>query len=230
MEPNYLAAFTATVVDSFQLVWNGILELMPNLIGALTVLIIGWVLASAVGKIVQRAVEFTKVDELLDKSLFDKNLTEAGIDFNLAKLIGWLFKWFIIVAVLIAVAEILGLEQITTFLETIALYIPNIIIAIVILLVGLVLGNFVDKVVRKTVAASQIKTAAGFLASLAKWAIIVFTFLAALSHLKIAETLISTLFMGLVGMLALAGGLAFGLGGKEAAKELIESVKRDIQS
>jgi small-conductance mechanosensitive channel len=230
MEPNYLGAFATTVIESFQTVWTGLLELLPSIIAALVVLILGWIFASALGKFVRKAVEFTKVDEIIDKAGLDKSLSEAGIDFSLAKLLGWLFKWFVIVVILIAVAEILGLEQITTFLETIALYIPNIIIAVVILLVGMVVGNFVDKVVRKTVEASKIKTAAGFLASLAKWAIIGFTFLAALSHLKIAEDLIATLFMGLVGMLALAGGLAFGLGGKDAAKELIESAKRDIQS
>jgi hypothetical protein len=113
-------------------------------------------------------------------------------------------------------------------LETIALYIPNIIIAIVILLVGLVLGNFTHKVTHKAVQASNLSSAAGFLATAAKWAIFVFALLAALTHLKIAQDLINTLFMGLVGMLALAGGLAFGLGGKDAARQFIDNVKRDI--
>ncbi len=229
MEPNYLGAFAATVVESFLTVWEGLLRLLPNILAALVVLILGWLAASVLGKIVRRAVEFTKVDEVIDKAGLDKSMADAGLDFNLARLIGWLVKWFVIVVVLIAVAEILRLSQITQFLETIAYYIPNIIIAVVILLVGLVLGNFVHKVVLKSVQASQIGTAAGFLATLAKWSIFVFALLAALTHLKIAQELINTLFMGLVGMLALAGGLAFGLGGKDAAREFIDKMKREIK-
>lgn len=229
MEPNYLAAFATTVLESFNKVGAGLLNLLPSIIAALIVLVVGWLAASWAGKLVAKAIEFTKVDDIIDSAGLDRSLSEAGVDFNLAKLVGWLVKWFIIVVILIAVAEILGLDQITNFLETIALYIPNIIIAVVILLVGLVVGNFVDKVVHKAVLASNLSAAAGALSSLAKWAIIVFTFLAALTHLKIAEDLIQTLFMGLVGMLALAGGLAFGLGGKEAARELIDSIKRDVQ-
>ncbi len=229
MEPNYLAAFAATVLESFNKVWVGLLNLLPSMIAALFVLVIGWLAASWLGKLVTKVVEFTKVDDIIDKAGLDKSLADAGIEFNLAKLVGWLVKWFIIVVVLIAVAEILGLDQITNFLETIALYIPNIIIAVVILLVGLVVGNFVDKVVHKAVQASRLSSAAGALSAIAKWAIITFTVLAALTHLKIAQELIQTLFMGLVGMLALAGGLAFGLGGKEAARELIDTIKRDVQ-
>ena len=229
MEPNYLAAFATTVLESFQKVWLGLLNILPSIIAALVVLIVGWIAASGLGKLVRRAVEFTKVDEIIDKAGLDKSLEEVGIDFNLAKLIGWLVKWFFIVVILIAVAEILGLDQITQFLETIALYIPNIIIAVVVLLVGLVLGNFVQKVVHQTVKASNLSSAAGFLATAAKWAILVFALLAALTHLRIAEALVNTLFMGLVGMLALAGGLAFGLGGKDAARSFIENVRKDLR-
>lgn len=229
MNSTYLSVFATTVVDSFQTVWIGLLALLPNLIAALIVLIIGWFVASGLGKLVQRAVEFTKVDQAIGQFGLDRSLKEAGIDFNLALLFGWLAKWFIIVVVLIAVAEILRLQQITDFLETVAFYIPNIIIAVVILLVGFVLGNFVHNVVHKSILASKVSTAAGILAALAKWAIVVFAFLAALSHLNIAKELIQTLFTGFVGMLALAGGLAFGLGGKDSAKDVLEKIRREIQ-
>jgi hypothetical protein len=229
MNPTYLSVFATTVVDSFQTVWIGLLQLLPNVIAALLVLIIGWLLASGLGRLVHRAVEFTKVDQAIDQFGLDRSLKEAGIKFNLASLFGWLAKWFVIVVVLIAVAEILRLQQITDFLETVALYIPNIIIAVVILLVGFVLGNFVHKVVHQAILASKVSTAAGVLAALAKWAIVVFAFLAALTHLNIAKELIHTLFTAFVGMLALAGGLAFGLGGKDAAREMLEKVRREIQ-
>lgn len=229
MDQTYLTVFATTVVDSFQTVWVGLLRLLPNVIAAILVLIIGWLLASALGKLVRRAVEFTKVDEAINQFQWDRSLKEAGIEFNLARLFGWLAKWFVIIVVLIAVAEILRLQQITAFLETVALYIPNIIIAVVILLIGFVLGNFVHNVVYKSILASKVSTAAGLVAAVAKWAIVVFAFLAALTHLNIARELIHTLFTAFVGMLALAGGLAFGLGGKDAARDMLEKIRREIQ-
>lgn len=225
---SYLGAFATTVLDSFQTVWQGVLHLLPNVIAAIVILIIGWIIAAALAKLVRRIIEFTKIDEVIDKAGLDKGMSEIGIDFNLAKLISWLVKWFILIVVLIAVAEVLKLGQITTFLQTIAFYIPNIIIAVVILLVGLVLGNFVHKVVSKAVQASKLNAAEGFLATLAKWSIYVFALLAALTHLKIAPELIQTLFTGLIGMLALAGGLAFGLGGKDSARDFIDKLRREI--
>lgn len=229
MRSSYLALFAATVVDSFWTVWEGALRLLPNVLAAVIVLIAGWLFASFVGKLIRRAIEFTQIDDAIDKAGLDKSLADSGIDFNLGKLIGWLAKWFVIIVVLIAVADILNLPQITDFLETVAFFIPNIIIAVVILLVGFVLGNFTYKIVEKAIRASKLGAAAGVLAALAKWSIIVFAFLAALTHLNIAKELIQTLFTGMVGMLALAGGLAFGLGGKDEAKEMLAKIKREVQ-
>lgn len=229
MEPSYLTLFTATVLDSFRTVGVGLLALLPNILAAAIVLVLGWLAASFVGTVVRRGIELTQIDDAIDKAGLDRTLTEAGVDFNLAKLIGWLAKWFIIVVVLIAVADILNMTQITDFLQRVALFIPNIIIAVVVLLVGFVLGNFVYKVVDKAITASKLSSTAGVLATLAKWSIIVFATLAALTHLNIAKELIQTLFTGLVGMLALAGGLAFGLGGKDEAKEMLAKIKREMQ-
>ncbi len=229
METSYLSLFATTVLESFQTVWQGLLHLLPSILAAVVVLIIGWIVASGLGKLVQRAIELTQIDDAIDKAGLDRSLSDAGIDFNLAKLIAWLAKWFVLVVVMIAVADILNLTQITDFLQKVALFIPNIIIAVVILLVGLVLGNFTYKVVEKAVKASKLSATAGVLATLAKWSIIVFSFLAALSHLNIAKELIQTLFTGMVGMLALAGGLAFGLGGKDEAKEVLGRVRKEMQ-
>lgn len=229
METSYLSLFAATVLESFRTVWDGLLVLLPNILAALIVLIAGWLAASGLGKLVRRGIELTQIDEAIDKAGLDRSLSEAGIDFNLAKLIGWLAKWFVIVVVLIAVADILNLTQITDFLQRVALFIPNIIIAVVVLLVGFVLGNFVYKVVDKAITASKLSSTAGVLATLAKWSIIVFAFLASLTHLNIAKELIQTLFTGMVGMLALAGGLAFGLGGKDEAREILAKIKQEMQ-
>lgn len=152
-----------------------------------------------------------------------------GLPFKISKLLGWIIKWFLIVVSLIAATDVLGWDQVTDYLKQIVLYLPNVIIAVIMLFFGTVLANFVHRVVKSAVAAAKLASA-DFLAGLARWAILVFTFMASLIQLQIAEDLIRVLFTGFVAMLALAGGLAFGLGGKDYAARVLDKLKRDISS
>ena len=106
-------------------------------------------------------------------------------------------------------------------------YLPDAFIAVIILLVGMLLGSFVYDVVNTAVSAAKLGGAA-ILAGICKWAIVVFAFIAALQQLDIAQELLQTLTTGLVAMLALAGGLAFGLGGQSHAKHVLDKLKSDI--
>ncbi|MDD5110052.1 MAG: hypothetical protein PHI63_02460, partial [Patescibacteria group bacterium] len=130
--------------------------------------------------------------------------------------------------VFITAADMLGWSQLTTFLTDVALYLPKVLVAVLILLAGLVLANFVSVIVRKGLTTSKVGYA-GVLSAFARWLIIVFTVMAALVQLEIAKELMQTLFTGMVGMIALAGGLAFGLGGKDLAKEIMEKIKKETQ-
>jgi hypothetical protein len=111
----------------------------------------------------------------------------------------------------------------------VVLYIPNVIVAVIILLAGILLATFVRNVVKTAVEAAELASA-DFLSGIAKWAILLFSFMAALVQLQIAPGLINTLFTGLVAMLALGGGLAFGLGGKEHASRVLDRLRRDLSS
>lgn len=209
--------------------WGGILSFLPQFVGALVVFVIGLAFAIVLQRVVEKIAGLLKVDELAKKFEVPQMFERYGLPFKISKLLGWIVKWFLIVVSLIAATDILGWDQVTDYLKQIVLYLPNVIIAVIMLFFGTVLANFVYKVVKSAVAAAQLASA-DFLAGLARWAILVFTFMAVLIQLQIAQDLIRVLFTGFVAMLAIAGGLAFGLGGKEHAARVLDKLKRDISS
>jgi len=215
------------IIMSFQNVWLQVADFLPKLVAAIVIFVVGLIVAIAIGKLIRLIVKNLQIDTLLEKIGVTAFFQKGEIQFSFSALMGWLVKWFLIVVFLIAAAESLGLSQITEFLNAVVAYFPNVIVAVVILMIGIVLGSFVQNWFRKFLEANKVKTA-HFLAGIAKWVIVIFSVLAALNQLKIATSLINTLFNGLVVMVALAGGLAFGLGGKERAAQLIEQIRKDI--
>jgi len=213
--------------SSFQSLWLGFAELFPKLLGAIVVLIIGVIIALVLKGLVVRLSNLLRLDVLAEKLELKSSMQKIGVSLKIGYLLGWLVKWFVIIAALIAASDILGWSQITFFLEDVVMYVPNVFIAVVIMLAGIMLANFVRDVVHKAVAAANL-TSAEFLAGISRWAIFIFTLMAALVQLQIAPQLINTLFTGFVAMLALAAGLAFGLGGKEHANKFLEKLRKDI--
>jgi len=216
-----------TFVLSFQNLWLGFVNFLPRLIGAFLVFVVGWVIAVILAKIVETAIKFLRVDQLLEKIGTKKVFERANIELNTGKFLGALVKWFLIIVFLMTATDILGLPQVTDFLMSVLYYIPQIVIAAIILIVAVLLANFVYKVVKASIEAAGL-AAAATIAAIAKWAILLFAFFAALMQLQIAVFPIQTLFTGVVFMLALAGGLAFGLGGKESASKIIDKIRKDL--
>lgn len=217
------------LLEALANVWLGFIDFLPALIGALLVFFIGWLVAILIGRGVERLVKLLKIDRLIEKEGVKKSFRKAGLDLKVAVFIGELVKWFLIIAVLMAAADILGLNQVSAFLNQVIFFIPNLVVAIVILIVAVLVANFVYRVTLAGVKGGGF-TSARFVAAIAKWAILIFAILAALVQLGIAVSLIQTLFIGVVAMLAIAGGLAFGLGGKDAAARFLESLRREIRS
>lgn len=215
--------------DSLLELWEGIVSFLPQFVGALAVFILGLVFALVLRRAIEKIIDLLKIDELAKKFEVPQMFERCGLPFKIGKLLGWVVKWFLIVVSMIAATDILGWDQVTDYLKQIVLYLPNVIIAVIMLFFGTVLANFVHRVVKSTIAAARLAST-DFLAGLARWAILVFTFMAVLIQLQIAEDLIRVLFTGFVAMLALAGGLAFGLGGKEHAARVLDKLKRDISS
>jgi hypothetical protein len=215
------------VVASLQNVWNQLLNGLPTFVAALVVLIVGILIASFLGKLAKKLVSYAQVDSLVGKTGVQDQL---GTRVSISDLIGWIVKWFFIIATLLAVVNILNIEQVTSFLEQVLLYIPNVVAAVIILALGLIAGNFFHDVVeRATTASGMSEASVGALSAIAKWAIVIFSLMAALVQLGIAAELIQILFTGFVAMLALAGGLAFGLGGRDKASKWLDKVDRPLQ-
>lgn len=209
--------------------WETLVAYLPNLLGAIIVFLIGVVVALILRHVVINVIALLRIDELLRKLEISSQFERAGLRLHTGALLGWIIKWFVIIIALIAATDILGWDQVTDYLQQVVLFIPNVIIAVIILLAGILLGNFVQSVVKSAVEAAKLASA-DFLSGVAKWAILVFTFMAALVQLQIAPELIRVLFTGLVAMLALAGGLAFGLGGQDHAHKFLQRLKKDISS
>ncbi len=224
---NTISDWGDVLVSSLQDIWSSFIKFIPSLLGALLILIVGWYIALLVEKIIVRLLKIVWIDNALKRIGIKDGFEKAGIKLNIAKAGGFLVKWFLFIVFIIAATEILNMTQVTEFLNGIVSYIPNVIVAVIILLLGVVFANFAHQVVKKAVEAANLLSA-NFLASVAKWSILVFSILAALVQLKVAANLLQILFTGLVGMIALAGGLAFGLGGRDKAKEVLEKMSRDL--
>jgi hypothetical protein len=207
--------------------WERFVAFLPALVGAVLVFVAGWIVAVALGKAVEHIVKVIRIDDVVEKAGTKGRLRKAGVDFNIAKFFGGLVKWFLILVFLMAATDILHLSQVTGFLNSIVLYLPNVIVGAVILAVAFLVGSFVYSVIKGSTKIAGIVSAT-LLATVAKWAIVIFGFLAALIQLGVAASLINTLFIGLVAMLALAGGLAFGLGGKDEATLILKKLRHEI--
>jgi hypothetical protein len=216
---NLSSALSATFVE----LWLKFVNLIPNIVGAIIIFIIGLFIAKAIGRLVTEIIKKIYVDKAVSATGLKKILESIGFKVEVSYALGVLVTWFLYVVVLVATADVLGLSQISEFLGSVVLYLPNVFIAIVILVVGIVVSNFIHTLVKETSLAAHL-AAADFLADVAKWALLIFTIMAALIQLKVATELIQILFTGLVFMISLAGGIAFGLGGKDKAKEILDKL------
>ncbi len=218
------------LVDSFQQLWIGIISFIPKLIIALIIFIAGWIIAVALGRLVSQIIKAFKVDRALQAIGAEATLLKAGFKLDSGAFIGGLVRWFFIVVFLVASVDVLGLREVNAFLrDVVLLYLPNVIVAALILVVAAFIADVVKRIVVGSAKAAEVPSAT-MMGGVAKWAIWVFAILAALYQLGIAGVFAQTIFTGFVAMLAIAGGLAFGLGGKDAASQYVERLRKDIGS
>jgi hypothetical protein len=207
---------------------NSFLAAIPLVIGALIIIVIGWIIAGVLARV---------VSEILRKAGADRLFAEHGgavygsrsKTFKPSAVAGELVKWLVRLVFLVAAANVLGLTQVSILLNDVLLWIPNLIVAAIILLVAPLLARFVRSAIE--VGAGQMGFSnASLLGRIAEIAIIAFAVVIAINQIGIAATLVNTLFVGVVAALALAFGLAFGLGGRDVAAKLTESWYEQSQS
>jgi len=222
-----LETWSQVLAVTFQQLWFGLMSFLPNLILAIIILIVGWVIAITLDKVVARFVRLFKVDKALQGLGVEKYLERGGFRLDAGAFIGGLVKWFFIIAFLVAALDVMGLSQVNIFLEQIVYYLPSVIVAAFILIAAAVIGNAVQKIVTGSVKGAGLPSAK-LLGGVAKWTIWIFAILAAMYQLGIAGPFVQTLFTGFVAMIVIAGGLAFGLGGRDVAAKYLEKLRHDI--
>ncbi len=228
MNNNY-NSYSDAVSASLQDLYARFINFLPNFLVAVIILVVGWVVASFVAKLIKQVLHSIKVDEIGDKLGLDEVSARTGMKMTVSGTVAWLVKWFLLIAIFLAAADILNLTEISAFLNDVLRYIPNVIAGAAILLVGSMVARFLSGLVRHSVQAAGLHSA-DLLAAVTQWSVMIFTVLATLDQLKVAETFVRTLFTGVIAMLAIAGGLAFGLGGKDHASKVLNKVERDIKS
>jgi len=194
-----------------------ILTFIPRVIGFLVILIVGLILATLVSRaltLILRKVGFDRMANRIGLSRFEQRM---GITLDPAGILGKIVYWFILLIFLVPAADALGLPAVSNILNTLVAYIPNVFVAILVLFLGTLAATFVADLARGAVASANIGSPRIF-AGIARWAIIGFSALVALEQLQISTPLINELFGGIVAAMAIAFGLAFGLGGQEAAR------------
>jgi hypothetical protein len=202
--------------------WSKVLNVLPDIIGALIIIILGFIIAPLLGLLVKRVIDVLRVDDVLKKLGVHDVMKDYSDKFSFSTFIGKLVKWFFALAFIMAASEVLGWYRVTDFLNEIIFYIPQVLVAIVILLLAIIAGNFFETVVTRSISGSKAPVnKPEILGVVTRWAIVIFGVLAALFQLGVAPSLIGILFAGIV--LALA--LAFGLGGRKKAEEILDHLK-----
>lgn len=226
--PMLLQTWAQILTQSFQNLWVSIISFLPNFLVAIFIFGMGWLVGTGLGSVVAQLVGAARVDVALKNAGIEDAVAKAGYRLDSGAFLGALVKWFVIIVFLVASLDVLGLEQINEFLSRSLLpYIPQVIIAVAILLIAAVIADIAQNFIKGAARAADVPSA-GFLGSVAKWSIWAFAIMAALNHLQVAPAFVQTLFTGFVMGIALAFGLAFGFGGQRHAEELIGKVKEEI--
>lgn len=222
--------WTQVLSDSWHSLGNGVANFIPSFLAAIIIAIVGWIIGAILFKLIFELVKLARIDNALKAAGVEKYVEKAGFKLNSGYFLGKLVEWFVIIVFLVAALGVLGLTEVTTFLNTVIVgYLPQVIIAVIVIIIGAIVAEAVEKIVAGSAKAANIKSA-NFAGKIAKWAIWIFAFIAVLDVLipQTAQQLVQLLVSPVLIGIALAFGLAFGLGGQDAAAKYIEKLKNDI--
>jgi len=211
-----------TILNSLNEGFRATAAFLPSLIAGIIIFLIGILLASIVKRIVDELLRAVKLDEFLAKYGVPQRR-----EFSWSNFVAEAIRWFVIILFLIPAADVLGLGQLTVLLNAFLLYLPNVFVSAIIAMVGFVFARLAHDLVLAS-ARDILQDGAQIVASVVRWAIIIFVTLVVLNQLGVAGDLIRILFTGFVAMIALAGGLAFGLGGQDTARFLLEALRKGL--
>lgn len=202
---------------------------VPRVIGFIVILVVGWLVASLIEKAVRGVLHAVKFDSLAQRSGFTGFVRKMGVETDASGFLALVAKWFIRLIALVVAFDALGLPAVSEVLRQLLLWLPNLVVALVVLVIGGLIANALSSLVRGATAEAGFDNpdTLGKVASGAIWA---FAIVVAVNQIGIAATLVNTLFMGVVGAVSVATALAFGLGGRETAGEIVKSWYRQSKA
>jgi hypothetical protein len=217
-------AFRASLAGAL----NTFLSAIPRVIGFAIVLIIGWVISSLLARGVEALLHAVRFNDLARRSGFADFVAKMGVKDDSAGVIAGIVKWFVRLITLVVAFDMLGLPAVSSVLQQLLLWLPNLAVALVVLVIGGLAANGLSQLVRGATAEAGFSNP-NVLATVTKAAVWGFAIVVAINQLGIATTLINTIIIGLVGAFTLAFGLAFGLGGRERAAQILDTLGRNAQ-
>jgi hypothetical protein len=216
-------AFRASLAGAL----NTFLSAIPRIIGFAVVLIVGWIISSLLARGVQALLHAVKFNDLARRSGFADFVHNMGVRDDSSGVIASIVKWFVRLITLVVAFDTLGLPAVSNVLQQLLLWLPNLAVALVVLVIGGLAAKALSQLVRGASAEAGF-TNPDMLATVTRVAVWGFTIVVAVNQLGIATTLINTLLVGIVGALALAFGLAFGLGGRDRAAQMLDRAGRSM--
>ncbi|HTK09799.1 MAG TPA: hypothetical protein VL485_21685 [Ktedonobacteraceae bacterium] len=217
------------IISSLANALNLFLTFIPRFVGFLVILLVGWIIAQLVNKALTAVLHKVGFERLADRAGMSRLEQQTGVPMDAAGILGKVAFWFIFLIFLVTAIDALGLAGVSNMLNQIVSYLPNVFVAILILFVGMLAATVVGDLVRAAIANTRMGSPNVF-ANIARYAILGFAVLIALEQLQIAPSLINILFMAVVGAIALATGLAFGLGGQDTVRHYLSRRERTWES
>lgn len=216
------------LTTSFQSLSVGVITFVPNLIVAVIIFLAGWVVGSLLGNVVARVIRTLKLDNVLEGAGIGAVVHRAGFKLDSGKFLGVLVEWFVVIVFLLASFQVLGLAYVNEFIRQVVVdYLPRVIVAVLMLMLAGVVADIMQKVVSGSARAAGVKSA-NFLGTITRWAIWAFAIIGAMIQINVFAYVAQTLITGVIVALSVAFGLAFGLGGQDAAAQVIDRVRREV--
>ncbi len=215
-------------IQPIETFWESLLYFIPNLVIAILIFVVGWFLAVGIAKLITGILTKIKFNSFFESKGWKKAMEKAELEVNISEFIGSIIKWILIIVVLWMSVERLGWGEFAEVMKDIVAYLPNVIVAAFIFVVAVIVADFLSKIIVATTEKADFAYT-NFAGTMVKWAIWLFAIFAILIQLGIAPELLQTLFEGIIYMFAIAGGLAFGLGGQYVARDVLEKVKKKLK-
>lgn len=217
---NTVSDWGAAFMTSMTGALGALLGAVPRIIGFLVIILAGWFIASLIAKGVAILLRSVKFNELAQRAGLSDFVNKTGVRSDSAGFLAGIAKWFVRLIALVVAFDALGLPAVSQVLQQFLLWLPNAVVALVVLVIGGLAAKALSSLVQASAASAQLGNPQ-FLAKVASTLTWAFTIVVAVNQLGIAQALVNTLFMAAVGAIALALGLAFGLGARDTAGKIV---------